>query len=168
VRGRKEMRILGAGLLFLLGVLCGSVFAGEVREIELNDGSVICGEIVSFSNGVYTLKSGSLGTIRINESEIRLIHFKSHDTTKVDPVGPSRSASSTDVEALQELMMGDERIMNKILSLQNDPGFQEILQDPAIMNAINSGDINTLLSKPKFMKLLNNPTLREIEREIVQ
>lgn len=162
------MRLVGAGLLFLLGILYGSVFAGEVREIELNDGSVICGEIVSFSNGVYTLKSGSLGTIQIDESEIRLIRFKSHDTTKVDPVDSSTSPTGKDIEALQKLMMGDERIMSKIVSLQNDPEFQEILEDPAILNAINSGDINTLLSNPKFMKLLNNPALREIERDIVK
>jgi hypothetical protein len=162
------MRLAGIGFFLLLGVLYGSVFAGQLREIELDDGSVICGEIISFSNGVYTLKSGSLGTIQINESKIRLIRSKPHAKTEADIAEQPKSSISTDVQALQKLMVGDETIMSKILSLQNDPEFQEILQDPAIINAVNSGDIDTLLSNPKFMKLLNNPKLQEIGRDMVR
>lgn len=55
-------------------------------------------------------------------------------------------------------------IMNMVLSLQNDPDFQEILKDPAIINAVNSGDTNTLISNPKFMKLLTNPKFQKIKK----
>jgi len=160
------MKLASIGFFLLLGILHGSVYASELREIELIDGSVISAEIVSFSDGVYTLKSGGLGTIQINESKIRVIRLKPHGATTGEPVSPSNTSISTETQALQRLMMNDKEIMSAILSLQNDPDFQEILQDPAIMNAVNSGDIDTLISNPKFMKLLGNPKIQEIKREM--
>ena len=48
----------------------------------------------------------------------------------------------------------------------DDPEFQELLQDPNIMNAINSGDIGTLMFSPKFMKILENPAIQRIQKEV--
>jgi hypothetical protein len=162
------MKIAGIFLSFLIVILCSSVFAGELREIELLDGSVISAEIVSFSDGIYTLKSVSLGTIKINESKIRVIRLKSHSPTSGELVSPSKASISNELQALQKLMINDKEIMNAILSLLNDPDFQKILQDPVIMNAVNSGDIDTLISNPKFMKLLGNPKVQEIKREVIE
>lgn len=162
------MKRASIGLFILLGILYGSVFAGELREIELIDGSVIFGEIVSFSNGVYTLKSGGLGTVQINESKIRVIRLKSHSAPAGELAAPSDTPVSTQVQALQKLMMNDKDIMSVILSLLNDPDFQKILEDPAIMNAVNSGNIDALISNPKFMKLLSNPKIQEIQGKVVK
>ena len=162
------MKIAGIFLSFLLVILCSSVSAGELREIELLDGSVICAEIVSFSDAIYTLKSVSLGTIKINESKIRLIRLKSHSPTSGELVSPSKASISNELQALQKLMINDKEIMNAILSLLNDPDFQKILQDPVIINAVNSSDIDTLISNPKFMKLLGNPKIQEIKREVIE
>ena len=63
-------------------------------------------------------------------------------------------------------MIDNEEIFAMILSIQNDPGFREILQDPEIMSAVSSGDINTLLSNHKFLKLLENPTIQDIGKMI--
>jgi hypothetical protein len=162
------MKRASIGLFILLGILYGSVFAGELREIELLDGSVILGEIVSFSDGVYTLKSGSLGTVQINESKIRVIRLKSYGALTRELATPSDTPAGTDVQALQKLMMNDREIMNMILSLLNNPDFKGILEDPAIMNAVNSGNIDALISNPKFMKLLSNPRFQEIKRKVVE
>jgi len=129
---------------------------------------VICGEIVSFSKGVYRLKSGSLGTVQINESKIRVIRLKSHGTPAGELAAPSDTPAGTQVQALQKLMINDKDIMSVILSLLNDPEFQEILEDPAIMNAVNSGNIDALISNPKFMKLLSNPKIQEIKGKVVE
>jgi hypothetical protein len=59
------MKHLIIALFFLLGVSIGNALAGEIKEIELTDGSVIYGEIVSFSGGTFTLRSESFGTMRV-------------------------------------------------------------------------------------------------------
>ena len=159
------MRSLVTSILLLLGVLIGNVFAGEVREVELKDGSVICGEIVSFKDGIYTLKSSTLGTVKIEESKIRVIRFKPSVKTKGKQRNSAQTSSKAQVQALQQLMMGDKEIISMILSLLNDPEVQKILEDPSITKAVNSGDIEALISNPKFMKLLDNPAVKDISKK---
>ena len=149
------MRHLFIGLFILLAFLVGHLWAGELREIELDDGSVIFGEIVSLKDGVYTLVSKSLGTVRLEEGRIRAIR------SKTPPVSPE-----IPLEEMKHRMMNDDEIMSMILTLQNDPDFKEILKDPVIMNAIASGDINALLSNQEFLKLLDNPTIKEIGKKV--
>lgn len=159
------MRLLVISILLVLGVLIGNVFSGEVREVELKDGSVICGEIVSFKGGIYTLKSSTLGTVKIEESKIRVIRFKPSVKTKGKQRNSAQTSSKAQVQALQQLMMGDKEIVSMILSLLNDPEVQKILEDPSITKAVNSGDIEALISNPKFMKLLDNPAIKDIGKK---
>jgi len=159
------MRLLVISILLLLGVLIGNVFAGEVREVELNDGSVICGEIVSFKGGIYTLKSSTLGTVKIEESKIRVIRFNPSVKAKGKQRDSAQTSTKAQVQALQQLMMGDKEIISMILSLLNDPEVQKILEDPSIIKAVNSGDIAALISNPRFMKLLDNPAVKDIGKK---
>ena len=76
--------------------------------------------------------------------------------------------SENEVQNLQELMMRDQQIMNLMLALQNDPDIQALLQDPVIMNAVSAGDIAALMSDPRFMKVLENSTIQEIQRKATQ
>jgi hypothetical protein len=150
----------------LLVFFCGSLFAGGSTEVKLTDGSVISGEIVSFSDGVYTVRSGILGTIKINESKIEVIRLKSPGTTARKSVSPLKNSTNKKVHSIQESIMLDQNIMALIFSLQNDPDIQELLNDPAILNAVNSGDFTTLMSNPKFINILQNPTIQEIQKEV--
>ena len=69
-------------------------------------------------------------------------------------------------QILQKSMMNNEAIMQLILTLQTNPDFQKVLQDQAIMQAVNAGDIAALLSNPAFQKLLNNPAIGRIKDEL--
>jgi len=138
-------------------VFAGELFAGEIREIELNDGSVLYGEVVSLKEGVYTLKMSSLGTVKIEDSKIRAIRIKTPTKT-----------TKEQIQAMQQLMLSDKEIINMLTSLNNDPDVQKILEDPAIMKAIKLGDLETLMSNPKFMKLLSNPTILDIKKKVVK
>ena len=149
------MRHLVLGSFFLSVVFLAQAFAGEIKVFELNDGSVITGEVISSNNGTFTLKTESLGTIRIEASKIRAI--RSTETGGI---------SEDTVQALQEKMMGNEEVFAMILSLQYDPDFQAVFQDPDIMRAVGEGDIDALLSNPKFLKLLENPAIQDIEERI--
>ncbi len=149
------MRHFVLGSFFLLVAFLAQAFAGEIKVFELNDGSVITGEVISTNNGTFTLKTESLGTIRIEASKIRAIR-----TTETGGI------SEDTVQALQEKMIGNKEVLAMILSLQNDPSFQAVFQDPDIMRAVGEGDIDALLSNPKFLKLLENPAIQDIEEKM--
>lgn len=140
-----------------LTIAAGMATAAEVREIELTDGTIITGEVVSLTGGVYTIRSATLGTVRVEESHIRTIRLKDS--------GGSSANTEGEVMSLQNKMMSDGEIMNMIQGLQNDPEFQEILQDPEIMKAVQAGDITTLVANPKFMRLLNNQAVKDIKNK---
>ena len=155
-------------IFFILILLSAGVYAGEFSEVRLIDGSTIYGEILSFNDGVYTVKSSSLGTIKVAESDIREIRVQSGNTKDREYASPANSSISSEVQSLQTLMQNNQDIMAIIFSLQNDPDFQDIMSDPGILNAVNSGDIAALISNPKFMSLMNNHKVQEIQKKLAQ
>jgi len=152
----------------MMGFLISTGAAGELGQVELIDGSVICGEIVSSEGGIYTLKTSTLGTVRIEESSIRAIRFGPPAKVKGKEQAFRTTATEAQVHVLQQLMMGDPEIIRMIFTLLNDPDVQGILEDPSIIEAVNAGDIEALTSNPKFMKLLENPTIQDITGKIAQ
>ncbi len=70
------------------------------------------------------------------------------------------------VEELKKQMLNDDKTMDLIRAMQNDPDMQALLSDPAVMGAIQSMDIGTLMNNPAFMKMLDNPRVREIEQRM--
>ena len=60
-------------IFLFLWIVPSSSHAGVVSQIKLLDGSVIQAEIISFSNGVYKLRSKSLGTISVAEDRVQSI-----------------------------------------------------------------------------------------------
>lgn len=129
--------------------------AGQVRQIELVDGSVITGEVLSLSGGIYTIRSATLGTLRIKASDIRVIRTK----------GPAlRSEVRGQGMTLQEGMPDDTEILSLMHALQNDPDLQKLLQDPAVVKAVQEGDITALMSNPDFAKLLEKYRAKEMNK----
>jgi hypothetical protein len=147
------MRLRRAGLFLFLLLLIQNASAAELKVIELTDGSTIAGEVLSLANGVYTIKSDSLGTVKLEASQIRTIRATSSG---------ANAASTQEVKALTEKMLSDQEIMVLIQSLQNDPDFKKVLEDPVIMKAVSEGDISALTANPRFMKLLDNATVKAI------
>ena len=145
-------------IIFFLVSFCflsTPVSAGEIKEIELSDGSTIFGEIISLEDDFYTIESVDLGTVRIEKSKVRAIRLKSAD-----------EKTREQLKVLEQRMMNDDEIFTLLLTLESDPQFKEILEDPEIMKGVSSGDISNLMSNPKFIKLLDNPKVQEIRRRI--
>ena len=147
-------------LLIFLSLFAAATLmnAAEIREIEFIDGSVITGEVVSLSEGVYTIRSVALGTLQVEESKVRTIRVKGSSSTTGDTAGQLKS--------LQEKMMSDSEVMSTIQSLQSDPDFQRILEDPEIKKAVQAGDLNALMANPRFMELLNKAAVQEIGKRM--
>lgn len=145
-----------------LFLLMQHAVAADMQEIELTDGSTVVAEVLSLADGVYTLKSTTLGTVRIESKRVRAIRAKQSPGRG----GPEQAGGNAAVSSLQEKMLNDGDIMALIQSLQNDPDFQNILEDPEIMKALNAGDTDALTANPRFMKLLNNKTVQAIQKKV--
>lgn len=155
------MKLIISFFLFCLFAGPGLLEAGEMRELEMTDGSIISAEVISLSDGVYTVQSPSLGAVRIEESKIRSIRVKSA-TGKTSATNAPDTAG--EAQKLREKMRNNKDIMSMIMSLRDDPDFKKILEDPELMKAVESGDIAALTANPNFLKLLDNATVRDIEK----
>ncbi len=163
--------------VFLISILCVSnVFAENVKEIILKDGSVIYGNIVGVENANYQIQTKDMGIVLIAEEKVITIKSKPEGkgVTNQDVRNLQISASEpTDsnavkagIDALKRSMQNDPGTMTSIGNLQNDPDFMAVLNDSEIMSAVESGDINTLTSNPKFMKLLSHSVIRGAKSKV--
>lgn len=155
--GKNTLRRLIICLLLFFSLTAGRASAGEMQQVELHDGSVIYGEIISMEGNVLLMKSDALGTVKIDASKIRNIRMK------IESGGEGEG-----ILDLRQSLMNDPKILGKIISLQDDPEVQAILQDPALMKSLDSGDMETLLSDPKVMKLLSNPIIQDILKQALK
>lgn len=75
--------------------------------------------------------------------------------------GPSSSGSGNGpVETMQGNLLADPDSLERVMSLQDDAQIQAILNDPATMRAVQSGDLGALMANPKIQALGRNPTVR--------
>jgi hypothetical protein len=147
-------------LLLLVGALIPvSVTAGPVQNVELSDGSRVRAEVISLDQGVYTLRSESLGKIRIPATRIRSI--SAGDVTSTAATAPTASENAQ-IDEVRRSLAQDPNIMGNIQTLQNDPLVKDVLNDEATMRAIQAGDLDTLMNDPKIKALLAHPTVRGI------
>lgn len=146
---------------FLILGICGTAYGGQSR-LELKDGSVIQGEIVSMSNQTYTITNESMGTIQISADKIRSISVAESNAT---PSSPSSSNSKQEA-ALKTRMMNDPAIMSEIKKLAGDPEMIKAMQDPAILAAVMSGNTEALQSNENLMKIAQNPVVQNIHKKV--
>jgi phosphoribosylformylglycinamidine (FGAM) synthase PurS component len=139
--------------------------SSQLNKIELNDGSVIIGEISGLNNGKYTVNSREVGILQIDETRIKQI-------TPVDlPKDPgfkqtqADDLSSEKIETMKNKLMSNPETMGMINSLQNDPQIKDIINDPEIINAIKSGDATSLINNAKLIRLQSNPVIQDIKRK---
>ena len=119
----------------------------------------------------------SAGTVHFSESlaEVPASYRKSARplgiSTSVDSPaatsGPTKNNNDfSGVEALKDRMLQDQGVMEQIRALQNDPEMQALLSDPNVIRAVQSGDYSGLVNNPAFLRLLNNPRVKEIGKRM--
>ena len=167
---------------FLLSLAASLIVlqTASAATIVLQDGSVIRGDIRSLQNDVYTIRTDSMGTLAIRKQDVRSIDLTDEsaprNATRTEPRASSPAAprtapgiapgpampSAAEFESMQRQLMGSPDMLSAIQALQNDPQVLSVLSDPEVMNAIATGDINTLMNHPKVIGLTRNPGVREI------
>lgn len=76
------------------------------------------------------------------------------------PGGAGNDAGNDAVTGLQGALLANPSSRDQVMSLQDDPQMQAILNDPALMRAVQSGDLGALMNDPRIQALESNPTVR--------
>jgi hypothetical protein len=145
----------------LLGGACGVLAA---PTIELKDGSRIQGEIQSLDHGVYTVLSPSIGTVHVAQANIERIVYGDapHAADSSAKTSARDNGMSQEIQQMQARLAQDPSTMKSIMALQSDPQIQALLNDPAIMKAIQEGDYVSLLGNAKIQALDSNEHLKQL------
>ncbi len=158
-----------AGVLTLSATLVAAPAAAAESRIELRDGSVISGELVSIGDGRYRVRSSALGEVSIPESQVLAIRPAGAPTAlpAAPSVTPAPAAAGTaptglDIGSIRQQILGQPETMEAIGRLQDDPQIKSLLSDPELVRRIMSGDIEAVRSDPRFQQLLANPSIRAI------
>lgn len=138
--------------------------ADDTRILELADGSIISGRIISLENGVFTIASPTLGHLRVKDSEIMSIRSETapEPAMQSSQQTPNNVPSNETFTNIQSRIMAEPEILSLVMSLQHDPEVLAILNDPAIMRAIATRDMESLQNNPKIRRLEGNATVRKI------
>jgi len=70
------------------------------------------------------------------------------------------------IETLEERIRSQPETMDAIRALQSDPQFQEVLNDPEVAAALQSGNAGALLANPKINNLMNHPAVQDITKKL--
>ena len=150
-------------IFLFLWIVPSSSHAGVVSQIKLLDGSVIQAEIISFSNGVYKLRSESLGTISVAEDRVQSIRpNKSQISGTPAQLETADPLVGQKVQGLQQKLTSDPKTMEMLLDLGNDPSMIGVLNDKDLMRAIQQGNLSTVIKNPKIQKLMKSKAVGDV------
>ncbi len=176
-------------ILFLLfvGLLSAQIcYAGGNSRITLNDGTTIYGKVVGMSDGVYTIKTDTMGDIKVNSDNVVEISSGSaasnNNRASIGIIdGNARKQSNNlgnrsqnnnssnayssrqqDVNAMIQSRMMDENFMENLMQLGSSPEMQSVLDDPEVMEAIQNGDYDFLMNNSKMNDLMNSSEIQGI------
>lgn len=162
------MKVIIIFLLFVC-MLSAVTYGEQVSRIELNDGSVINGQIVSYLNGVYTINTGTMGEIKIEASKVSKIeaaHASSLSVSNTD--GQMNNISKAQIDNYRQTIMNNPENASIVTGLATDPDIQELAKDPAIIEAAKSGDLQALMKNEKFMGIVNSPKMKDAVKKLKQ
>ena len=150
--------------------LSSAAFAqNTTKTITLKDGSTVKGTILKFENGQYTIQSGSLGEITLNDQDI--LNIQSGDMPiAVNNAQAAPSVGTSDlhnqVKSMQSTILSDPDLMKEIEGLLDDPQVKQMISDKSFVDDIMSMDKNRLDNNEKVHELMDNPKIQNLMQEI--
>jgi hypothetical protein len=175
--------------LFLSLLILPQAFA-ELKKITLKDGSVIWGELISYDNGVYTVKNDNLGQLTLPEANVFSVVNEApppanqqapQPATSTAPQTPQAqgdvvgaantgNAFSSQVKTMQNQMMANPETMQAVQSMSADPEISAMMADPAFLqeltSAMTSNNPEAIANNPKVKQLLSNPKMQALIQQM--
>ena len=159
-------------IIFCVLILASAVagYCGQTSRIELTDGSVINGEVVSFLNGTYTINTANFGQITVDAAKVSKIESLS----AIPAVAQTGLSAQTGMPISAQINAYKEKVMNNpegaavMTGLAGNPQIQELAKDPQILDAAKSGDFQALMQNEKFQEIVNNPEIQKAVKKLKQ
>ena len=148
--------------LFFLA-LNAVVYCGQLSKIELTDGSVINGEIVSYANSIYTINTPTFGEIKVGVGKISKIKPVKQVSSGASnsPILQANNPIQSQVSTYGQTLMQNPGNAAMLIDLSSNPELQAMASDPEILEAAKTNDIQALMKNPKFMDIVNSPEMQE-------
>lgn len=173
----KKTALTVITLFFALGL---PAMAGSEKTITLKDGSKINGRIIGIENGRYVIDSVTVGTIRVKQSDVITENIPGEaepeaEEQNVPPSlpylgNPTNNAqpgpASSQIKAMQARIMSDPGLLADVQSLSEDPAVMEALSDPSFVQAIQTGNMQSLQSSPHLIRLLSSPKMQVLIQKL--
>lgn len=180
-------------LFIVIMTMLSSVYADSGKYLKLKDGSVIFGQIKSLIQGIYTVDTSVMGTLRILEENVVSITSSNPAASNTSKgsnnnngsLTPAYSGASTgylkssspqpnvsgmmknvNMQALQSQLMSNPELLGEVQKLLADPEIMKIISSGNLMNNLMSMDLESAKSNPDVQKLMNNSTFREVLKKI--
>jgi hypothetical protein len=151
-------------LTFTLLSITHALAEGE-KVITLKDGTRVNGRVVALDRGEYVVESATLGQIRVNENNIVSISNPNMPVEAVQPQAAPQTLPAkytADMNQMQSQIMADPDLMKEIAALADDPQILMLLNDPAMLQAIQNKDPQSMQSNPRTYELMNHPKMRAL------
>ena len=150
-------------IFLFLWVVSSASHAGVRSQVQLLDGTLIQAEIISFSKGIYKLRSKSLGVLSIPEEKVQSIHSnQSEDIEPLKKPGNEVSPTNLKVQGFKNKLTSDPKTMEMLINLQDDPSMIGVLNDKDLMRAIQQGNLSTVIKNPKIQKLMKSKAVGDV------
>ncbi len=181
---RSSMSFALVTTLFL--VICFSLAAQNASQrVILDDNTVLIGRVVELKDGIYTIETETLGSIKISADKILEISSNSGSTVqrapKIGIIDGARSSSArqndekspvpagSDLARQQEevnsrvksmTMSGD--FLDSMMNLSESSEMLDIMQDPEVMEAISNNDYEYLMNSDKMKNLMDSQEIKDL------
>jgi hypothetical protein len=163
------------------------LFSGDagLQVITLKDSSVIRARVTEMSGGFYVAKSPLLGEIKIPSGEV--VSIRAEGTSAQSEGAPATNCASqpdapsaqapapASLESLRsslsskvQNLVSTHDGMNAVTNFSNNPDMKAVLNDPQVMQAIQSDDYNSLMQSPVMKRLLDNPQTQALIQSVLK
>jgi len=171
----KKKLLTASPLLFAIVLLTTPLEANTLKKIHLKDGSILKGNIIKMDGKAYTIQTENLGVMTIDEERVRSISsLQSQDNVEnantnmpqLQDIQQQMKNMPPEAQAMQGMLLSDPKMMQEVQNMAQDPEIRALLSDPALMNSILSGDLNSIGSNSKAQGLMNNPKMQKLMNKL--
>jgi len=135
---------------------------GRAQIIRLKDGNILKGQLVAVDGKIYTIRTSSLGEIRVHMEDIESISRAGHAGQPPASASGHAAAPPLPLNMLQEKMLNDPEVRACVDDIMADEQIMSLLENQDLIGTILQGNPQALMENEKIMVLMQNPKMMKL------